>query len=260
MRKRYFLLILIIFGFSYINVDASSIEYNLTIDDELQFHEKIVYKVNENELDTSGNYDYLTSVVNDTIYFDNDESVPYTKTKQFNNNQYVVTLEKDYHKAFFGGQRIIRECFSEIDLTSNAKEISVSTGGMFYCHKRADDIVINVKIGSLNVSSSNADFNKDGVYTWKVDDETFNIKFSAQIPESSKDVNPAYGTGFFEEEDDEIQKDDAINNDELENTDDNDQEKTISIGTFIVIGIVISIISVIAIIILKAKKNNLDQI
>lgn len=255
MKFKYYILLLISFMIGISNVGASSIDYNLTIDNNLHFHENIVYKVNENELDTSGNYDFMTSIVNDKIYFDNDKSVPYAKTKNITNGMYTVTLKNDYAPLFLTGSRIINECFSKINFKDNQDTLSAYLESPFYCLHRADSIKINITT-DLSVNSSNADFVNGNVYTWNVNSKNFNLRFSAGIPELENDPMEDLN-GYGPENSNENE---SIDEETVENTDDNNQEKSISIGTFIVIGAVISIISVIAIIILKAKKKKLNQI
>ena len=51
------------------NVHASSIEYNLTIDDNMNFIENNIYKIKESEIVKTRNYDFMTSVVKDKIYY-----------------------------------------------------------------------------------------------------------------------------------------------------------------------------------------------
>ena len=146
MKLKYLFLTLILLMIGISTVDAKSIEYNLTIDKDLYFHEANVYRVNESELDTSGNYDFMTSVVKDKIYFDNDNGVPYTKTKKKANGEYIVTLKNDYSPIFLTGSRILNECFSEFDFKDNEKSLSIKTTSPFYCYSRADSIVININL------------------------------------------------------------------------------------------------------------------
>lgn len=254
MKFKYYILLLISFMIGISNVDASSIDYNLTIDNDLHFHENIIYKVNENELDKSGNYDFMTSVVNDKIYFDNDKSVFYTKTKTLTNGVYTVTLKNDYAPLFLTGSRIINECFSKINFEDNEDTLSAYLESPFYCSHRADTIKINITT-NLAVNSSNADSINGNIYTWNIDDKNFNLRFSAGIPDLEEE--PMENLEKDDNENAEI--DESINENVDESINDSDKSH-IPVGTFIIVGVAISILSVVIIIILKAKKHNLDQI
>ena len=101
------------------SVNASSISYNLSIDNTLKFHEKNVYTISNSDIKTNGSYNFLTSVVNDNIYFDSNNEIPYTKTKTKTANGYVVTLTHDYSNLFFTSSRIAKECFGDVQLINN---------------------------------------------------------------------------------------------------------------------------------------------
>lgn len=256
MKLKYYLFIVFIFMIGIVNVDASSIEYNLTIDEELKFYENIVYKVKKSELDTSGNYDFLTSVVNDKIYFDIDGEVLYTKAKKLVGDEYIITLKNDFYPLFFSSERIINECFSKFDFEDNKDKLSVSLESPFYCLHRADTIKVNIKT-DLYVSDSNADVVNGKVYTWNVEDKEFDLRFSAQIPE----LESAPADEDYEEVDDGSAVDDNEQIDEA-NDDVIDEENDGSVGK--VIGIIVLVIvlvgGIIAFIILKNKNNNLNKI
>ncbi len=255
MKLRYYILILTLLLFGISNVNASSINYNLTIDKNIYFHETIVYKVKKSELDTSGNYDFLTSVVNGPIYFDNNDSVKYTKTKRIANDEYIITLKNDFSSIFVTSERIINECFNTFDFSNNDGEISIELSSPFFCLKRADNIMVNITT-DLNVLDSNADSINGNKYTWNVDSKDFNLSFSAKIPELE--------TEPMDEIDEEI-NDPQIDEDEtnINDTENNKEQKeknnsVLTIG-LTVVGI-IAIAGVIFVIILKIKKNKLNEI
>ena len=260
MKLKYLFLTLILLMIGIGTVDAKSIEYNLTIDKDLYFHEANVYRVNDSELDTSGNYDFMTSVVKDKIYFDNDNGVPYTKTKKKANGEYIVTLKNDYSPIFLTGSRILNECFSEFDFKDNEKSLSIKTTSPFYCYSRADSIVINIKT-DLKVTSSNADSVNGNTYTWNSIDKNFTLRFAAEIPDiENAPMEKGYSdTGEVEDEDNDQNN---TQNNEDEQTNNNNDETTSSISGIViaVIFIIISIAAVIIFIILNQKKSNLNKI
>lgn len=258
MKLKYLFLTLIFLIIGISTVDAKSIEYNLTIDKNLYFHEANIYKVNESELDTSGNYDFMTSVVKDKIYFDNNSSVFYTKTKKKVNGEYIVTLKNDYSPIFLTGSRILNECFSEFDFRDNEKSLSIETISPFYCYSRADSIVINIKT-DLNVTSSNADSVNGNTYTWNSIDRNFNLRFSAEIPDiDTEPMEKGYSVSEEDNENDNTQN----NEDELAPANDDNNETTSPFSGIIiaVIFIILSITAIIIIIVLKQKKSNLNKI
>ena len=247
MKLKYLFLALILLTIGISTADAKSIEYNLTIDKDLYFHEANIYKVNESELDTSGNYDFMTSVVKDKIYFDNDSSVLYTKSKKKVNGEYIVTLKNDYSPIFLTGSRILNECFSEFDFEDNEKALSIRTTSPFYCYSRANSIVINIKT-DLKVTSSNADSVNGNTYTWNSIDRNFNLRFSAEIPDI--DTEPLEEGYSITEEDSENNNDNTQSNEDEQIINNDNAEETTSPFSGIVIAVIFIIVSIIAIIII----------
>ena len=168
-----------------INTYASSIEYNLTIDDDMNFHENNIYTVKESELSKTGYYDFMTSVVKDKINFDEDRQVKYKKTSKKSNGVYTITLKNDYNPSFLAGSRIIKECFSKYDIVNDGAKISIKTTSPFYCSSRADSITINIKT-NLAVLSNNAKEHNNNVYTWYPTDDSFNLYFGVSQNKSKE--------------------------------------------------------------------------
>ena len=55
MKIKYLFLLFVLFlGFSFTNVSASSINYNLQIDKDMFFHENIVYNVDSKDIKRDG--------------------------------------------------------------------------------------------------------------------------------------------------------------------------------------------------------------
>lgn len=257
MKLKYLFLTLMLFLIGIGTVNAKSIEYNLTIDEDLHFYEENIYKVKESELDKSGDYDFMTSIVNDKIYFDNDSSVPYTKTKKKVNGEYIVTLKNDYSSLFLTGSRILNECFSEFDFKDNKDDLSIKTSSPFYCYSRADSIVINIKT-DLTVTSSNADSVNGNTYTWNSIDRNFTLRFSAEIPEIEEEpMDEVYDNSNITDDTDDQNANEEQTND---SDDENDESNQIS-GTIIAaLFVIASVIAIIVFIILKQKKSNLNKI
>lgn len=253
-----YLLLLIVFFMCIPIVNASSIEYNLTIGSDLSFHENNIYRVNSNELDRSGNYDFMTSVVTDTIYFNDNTKVPYTKTRSLSNGVYTVNLKHDYTSSFLVDSRILNECFNTFDFNDNETSLSIRTSSPFYCHARADSITINI-ITDLEVVSENADSINGNVYTWTPENENFTLRFNAQIP--AEETDPDAPTDFVEEDD---TNDDSTNTPEEESSNadasEEDNDSSTSIVVIIIIVAVLIIAGIIAFVILRKKKEGLNKI
>ena len=141
-------------------VHASSIDYNLTIDNDMRFNETIVYTIDKDEKRS-----FLKTVLNDTIYFDLNNDVPYTKTKNTSGEKTVVTLKHSSSYVFIATGRIMKECFGDIDFTNSPSGISFQTDAPFYCYNRADDITVTIKT-DLVVKYSNAVKTEGNTYIW----------------------------------------------------------------------------------------------
>lgn len=178
--KLLFLIGFILLFFSYNDVSASSINYNLKIDKDLHCYETIIYSIDAKDIKRDGNYHFLTSIVDDPVYFDSKNELKYNKTKQKVSNGYLVTLKYDYAYLFLSKSRIVDECFADSKLTNVDSYISFSASG-FYCAHRADSI--NVVINTdLNVLNSNATSINGNNYTWNNISNNFNMNFNVRIP------------------------------------------------------------------------------
>lgn len=259
MKLKHLFLILTFLVIGINTVEAKSIEYNLTIDKDLTFHENNIYIVKESELDKSGNYDFMTSVVNDKIYFDNDSSVPYTKTKKKVNGEYMVTLKNNYSSIFLTGSRILNECFSKFDFRDNESSLSIKTTSPFYCSSRADSIVINIKT-DLEVTSTNSNNKNGNTYTWNNIDDNFTLNFSARIPE----IETTPMEEGFENPETTTENNDNITDDETNKEEQTSEEETQKKETnYMTVGIISAVVVlsiIIVILILKRKNSNLNKI
>ena len=91
MKLKYlFLIVFASFFLGFASVDASTINYNVRIDNSLHLYENITYNIDNKDVKNDGFFHYLTSVVNDPIYFDTNKSVKYTKIKRKTDRKSVV--------------------------------------------------------------------------------------------------------------------------------------------------------------------------
>ena len=253
MKIRYlFLIIFILLCSIYTNVNASSINYNLRIDNSLQFYETITYNFDEKDVKKDGNYSFLTYIVNDPIYFDLNEEIKYDKNKKNITNGYIITLKNDYSYLFLSKSRIINECFvnKKFDNTNNYISFVASD---FYCSHRADNIKVSINT-DLTVLSSNANSSENNTYIWDNITDNFTVNFRIKVPniesEPMDDINNnENGNDASDVEDGDLQ------NKETE------REKH-HINKYVVLGIlgVVLITSLGAVIVLKSRSNSLNKI
>ena len=250
MKYKYLFLIgFVLILFSFDNVNASSINYNLRIDKNLHLYETITYNVDKKDIKNDGYYHFLTSIVNDPVYFDLKKELKYKKTKKKINNGYLVTLKHDYSYLFLSKSRIINECFVQKDLNNNNSYLSF-TASDFYCAHRADtiNVTINTDLQVLNTNSTN---NTDNNYTWNNINKDFNIRFQVGIPtienEPMDDVNS--------------KTTDNASNDKSSTEKESEKENK-HITKYVIIGIIgiISISAIAITIFLKSKKSSLNKI
>lgn len=244
MKTKYLFLMLMLFlCFSFINVHASSINYNLQIDSNMNFHENIIYNIDSKDIKRDNNYHFLTSVLDDPIYFDLNEEILYKKSKTSTANGYTVTLQHNYSYMFFTKSRILNECFTDKNFNTSAKYVSVNVSD-FYCSHRADTIKVVINT-PLTVISSNANSHTGNSYIWNNISDNFSLNFKVQMPTI--------------EEDPMDQKDDDSEPDTENNKEENEKNSISSI-------VVISIISIVFIgllitfVVLKKKKDQLDKL
>lgn len=255
MKIKYFLLLVTLSIFGISNVNASSIEYNLTIDDKAYFYEVINYEIEYSDIDRSV-YNYPTEVLDSDIYFDNDRSVKYKKTKKNLGSKYLITLKNDYGNIFLSGQRIVNECFKSFDYNITDSRITFDSESPFFCSKRADKITIKIT-SELDVISSNADIINNNTYIWNVNNRDFYLKISLRLPELSDEDVSSEATDFVPEE---TPAEDIVDEDNNVEENEDIEENSGSIGIFVIIAVVVVIVSCIIIIILKSKKKKLNQI
>lgn len=250
MKIKYLVFTIFALFICILNVNASSINYNLEIDKDLVFHENIKYTMTRKEINVSG-YDFLKSVVNDSVYFNEDNKVKYDKSIENTNNGYIVTLKHTFPGSFLDESRILKECFTKIDYDYESSSISFEGYAPFYCSYRADKININI-ITDLEVESNNADSTSGNVYTWNKIGEDFELSFSFKIPESDKDPMDSM-TDDNSDNKTESKQESQTNKNET-------SKRTISPIIFIVFGVLFVLGIIISLIVLKIKSEKMNSI
>ena len=248
-------------------VNASSINYNLNIDKNYNFSEKIVYKVKSSEMDNSGNYDYLTSVVKDKVYFDNDSSVLYKKSKSYSNGEYTVTLKNNYSYIFLSSSRILKECFSDYDFDiSDNDSLSIDTTSPFYCTHRANSIIINITT-PLKVANHNANKVNGSTYTWNNVNDDFRLLFKVMTndEEANSSGLDSITTGSNGTEESSNNNKDVSTNDVTTNDDNNDTSKTetkksISPLTIVFLIAIFVVFALAIVLFFKSKSSRINKI
>lgn len=259
MKIKYIIFAFICFIFAGTSVYASSIEYNLTIDDDGNFKENNVYKVKSSELKKTQNYDFMTSIVNDKVYFNEDRKVEYSKTKKKSNGVYTITLKNEYSSSFLNGSRIVQECFSKYDF-NDATNITISTSSPFYCYSRADAITINITT-NLEVLNNNAESVNGNTYTWHPTNRDFTLNFGVKRKEITND-DPMDDIPTEEQNSSSDTTDDNSDTNTEDNTsaDTAKEKKSVNLTVVGIVSGVIIFIIIIACLILKQKKNSLNKI
>lgn len=247
MKFRYlFIIVSILLCFDTFNVNASNINYNLRIDKNLHFYETITYNIEQKDIKRDDNHNFLTSIVDDPVYFDLKEENRYKKSKTKTDKGYLVTLKHDYSYLFLPRSRIINECFVNKNYNNTKRELSFE-GSDFYCAHRADTIKVSINT-DLDVSYSNASSSNNNAYVWNNISNNFSIKFRVRKP--TIETEPM---------------------DDITETEQNEQtEKPIStkennkksVNGYVLVSIIslAFVIIVIGIIFLKRKKDKLDTL
>lgn len=247
--KKFTYLILFTFVLFINSVNASSINYNVTIDNDMNFDETIVYTIDKNE-----NRSFLKSVLNDSIYFDLDGEIPYTKTKNASGDKTIVTLKHTSSYVFIATDRIIKECFKDVEFTSTPSAISFSSEAPFFCYSRADKIDVNIKT-DLSVISSNANTTDGNVYIWNNLNRDSRISFSARTPVMEEE--PMDNVDEHSTDGDTNDSDNSSNNSNIE------KEQKQTKATYVIFGSIIGgalFIGLLAFLILQKRNKDLNRL
>ena len=247
MKKYLIFVFFILLIVSYTNVNASSINYNVIVDKDFQLYETITYNIDKKDVKNDGYYHFLTSIVNDNVYFDLKEEIKYNKTKQTTSNGYLVTLKYDYASLFLSKSRIINECFVKKQIQNNTDYVSFQASD-FYCAHRADNIRVSI-VTDLDVVKSNATSHNGNAYVWDNIDDKFNINIKIKQP--NLEITP------MDDIHSDINNNDNDNGIDSDNSEENDNNENNRISTSIILitgaVLVFSIIGVS--IALKRKKG-----
>ena len=261
MKFRYLFLIFAMFFVFGASVNASKIDYNLRIDNNLHFYETITYDIDKKDVKNGNNYDFLTSVVNDTIYFDLKEEVPYKKTKKTTSNGYIVKLRNDYSSIFLPKSRILKECFTKFDFDTEVNKIDFSASE-FYCSHRADNIQVLI-VTDLEVTHHNASVVNGNTYTWKNINKEFAMEFTAKVPSGVDEFEPLDEN--HAEHDDNSNNSNNGSNDPNKNNNEKSKQTTEKESSFnwIIVPIIVGSIFLIVIVlffVLQAKKRKANEL
>ena len=248
MKRVIFIIFALFMIFINYSVNASTITYNLNIDQDLILHENIVYEIEKDKVINDGNYYFLTSIVNDPVYFDVNRKVEYKKEKTTTDTGYRVVLTNDFSSIFLNTERIVKECFESVDISRTASSLKFSTPNSFYCSHRADKIVVNITTG-LNVVSSNADVVNNNTYTWNNIDKNFSLSMNVEPAKIEHDPLDGY------------QKSENNTQQDINENQNNEKQNSKSVLKYIIIAIpVLLILILVALLILKRKQDNLNKL
>lgn len=178
------ILFFLLFTLSASNVYASSIEYNITIEKNQMFKERIKYTIASNNQS-----EYLKSVFDGDVFFDKDHKIKYVKKISMENNNTVVTLSHDGYITDMNKSNFLDMCFSEHEISFDEYSISFYAVPEFKCLNHADSMLIKINTGITNIVN-NADTVVNDVYVWSNINKNLymNCEFGVINPSSS--VNP----------------------------------------------------------------------
>ena len=159
IRKLYFLPFLILFLFT-TKVNASSVTYELNIDEDRTFYETITYTIEKNTEN-----EYLKSIISNPVYYDINNTIPYNKKVNRNSNNIIVVLKHSYDEKSLNNSRIVNKCFNKPVINIDEYHISFYSNLPLKCNDVTDDILIKITT-SIDVMNNNADLIENQTYTW----------------------------------------------------------------------------------------------
>ncbi len=233
-NRKIFIFIITMLLISISSVDASSINYELKIDESRIFHETITYIIED-----STTNDHLLSVLNDTVYFDLDNTIPYQKTVVNKENTVIVSLKNDYTSNMIKKSKFLKECFKNFTYEEDNYKMIYYAESPFKCMNHADDFKITV-ISDLDSIINTADEVVGNSYIWTNINKDFMMDLSLGEYGPNSDVLP------------------PVVDDEVVPSDDIDEWPIPSIESFPYIPVIITASSVIitAIVIFIVVKKN----
>ena len=236
----------------------NNVEYNLTITKDYKFKEVIDYEIEDYKQHKNGDNPFVNIIKNDKeVYIIG--NTKYKKIKKFKNNKYYITLSYTHDEYSMSNLAFLNNCFEKHEYLYNIDEISYNGSGGFYC-LYGDSLKINIITDFP--SSSNTAIKNNNKYTWNPTSASFKMDF--KLLKTREEIEKKYP-----EYDENYDKNGQVIPDS--NTDNTDNTDAIDIGedadsnnnTGVIIAIVFvgaSIILIIALIILKNKKNKLNRI
>lgn len=257
--KKVFYFICLVFSVFVFDVSASNnVNYSIEITKNYDFKEVIDYSIT-NYKQLNNGYNYFSTIVNDDIYTDIFYNTKYKKHKSKNGNTYNVKLSHTYNEYTMSNANFLNNCFEKSSYDYDMDKIKFYGRGGFLC-LRGDSLTINLNT-DFSISDTNATKNGN-IYTWFPNDENFEMYFTLyktypeSTPKKYDDAGVIHASDGKEETVDP-------NNDNTDTKDTTDTEEDTSSNTGTIIAIIFvgaSIIFIIALIILKNKKNNLNRI
>ncbi len=182
MKKTVFLIVFCLTITCFDSVSASSLNYNLIMDDNAVCHETITYNIEKKTTNS-----YLKDIINNKIYFDINNTNLYDKKISSYLNNTIVTLHSDYNCNEIVNSKLINKCFTRTYIEKEKTETYFSATSPFYCSNIADNISITFET-SINVIDSNA--LKDGnKYIWDEIDEDLYISMEMGKQNKNADSN-----------------------------------------------------------------------
>lgn len=184
--KKIIFLIMILF------LSGCTVNYDLYIGEK--FTDDLILLEDNEKLE---NIDYYDMTKNDTFNIDNlsyqltvfEGNFGYEREKitkaDTSGYRYKYTYNIDKMKE----KSMIYDCYDEINVVSEKKKIIINTSNEFKCFEKydlLDEVVVNIHYGG-ELIDTNADSYKDGVYTWKVNKESYkNEKIYLELKRKNK--------------------------------------------------------------------------
>ncbi|MGM9881318.1 MAG: hypothetical protein ACI31S_00525 [Bacilli bacterium] len=184
--KKIIFLIMILF------LSGCTVNYDLYIGEK--FTDDLILLEDNEKLE---NIDYYDMTKNDTFNIDNlsyqltvfegnfgyeREEITKADTSGYR-YKYTYNIDKMKEKS------MIYDCYDEINVVSEKKKIIINTSNEFKCFEKydlLDEVVVNIHYGG-ELIDTNADSYKDGVYTWKVNKESYkNEKIYLELKRKNK--------------------------------------------------------------------------
>lgn len=256
MKKTLNLIVLVLL-FLVVPVNASNkINYRLEITKDYKFNETIYYEIDNYSKVKNGDNEFLR-IINNDVLVDILGKEKYSKTKRFNNDKYYVTLKHTYSEYSLSNSRFLNNCFQTSKYDYDVDKITFSGNGGFNCYM-AENFKITI-VSAFPITDSNAVVSGN-TYVWTPNSYDFNMKLTLNKSyEKTENENRTWDDPVENKKEDD--NDDNTNNDTGIDNSDNTQNES-KIGDYIVIGLgIIVLISLpIIAIILKKKKDALDEI